>query len=146
MKNRYKLWIVLSLVIVFVAGVVCGVLIEDLFLENGKREERRERETHRFPTLETMAQKLKLTADQQEQIRQLFSDNEVRFKNLRTEIHERLSVIRHQSINDIKSVLDEEQNIKFDAMIEEYMARREQEHDKREKQKRDSGQKRREDQ
>jgi len=131
MRNNYKIWITLSFIVVFVAGVVCGVLFEDRILEKGREKSRRERDSVHFPTLETMAGELELTSGQQEQIRQFFGNNEERFKNMRNEIHTRLSHIRTQLITDIKSVLDEGQNEKFDAMIEKYKAQRMREHDER---------------
>ena len=131
MKNNFKIWISLSFIVVFAAGAVCGVLFHGRVLEKGRDKLRRERDSVHFPSLETMAGELKLTSDQQEQIKQFFGSNEERFKNLRNEIHTQLSHIRTQLITDIKSVLDEGQNEKFDALVEKYMAQKIREHDER---------------
>ena len=131
MKNNYKIWIIFSLIIVFIAGIVCGILLEkQVFDKEGKGSSHRRRSTH-FPTLEMMAKELSLTSDQQDKIKELFSSNEERFRTLRSEVHKTLSDIRSQMITDIKSVLDDNQNKKFEAMIEKYKAQRRREHEER---------------
>jgi DNA anti-recombination protein RmuC len=130
MKNNYKLWIILSLIIVFVAGVVCGVLIDKNMLNKRKHDSRR-RSSTRFPTLEMMAEELALSAEQQKQIREIFHNNEERFKNLRKDMDTRLSEIRAQLLTEIKSVLTDEQKAKFEAMIEKYRSQRKKESEER---------------
>jgi hypothetical protein len=132
MKNNYKLWIIVSLIAVFVAGVVCGVLIDKNMLNKRKHDSRR-RSSTRFPTLEMMAEELALSAEQQTKIREIFNNNEVRFKNLREDMDMRLSEIRAQLLSDIKSVLLEEQKTKFEAMIEKYRSQRKKEYEERKK-------------
>jgi Spy/CpxP family protein refolding chaperone len=133
MKNNYKIWIILSLVIVFIAGGICGVLFEEYILgRKGWDSSGRQRPPH-FPTLEIMAEELNLTPTQQNTIKGLFNSNEERFRALRKEIHKSLSSIRSQMIADIKGVLTEAQNKKFEAMIEKYEARIRREHEERKK-------------
>ncbi|NQT80966.1 MAG: hypothetical protein HQ555_11320 [Candidatus Aminicenantes bacterium] len=131
MKNNYKFWIVCSLVIVFIAGVAGGILFEKNFME--KKQERRvkKRSPVRFPSLKIMAQELNLTSEQQEEIREIFKNNEERFKKLRTHMDERLSSIRTQLKSEIKNVLTEEQNAKFEAMIQKYISQKKKEEEKR---------------
>jgi hypothetical protein len=128
MKNNYKLWIILSLIAVFIAGVICGVLIDKNMLDRRKHDSRRRSSTH-FPTLEIMAEELTLSAEQQAQIREIFQNNEERFKNLRKEMDKSLKDIRSQLLIDIKSVLSDEQKSKFDAMIEKYRSQRKKEYE-----------------
>jgi len=123
MKNRYKLWIVLSLIIVFAAGVAGGFLLEKTLSDRSHRKDRKEKSV-RFPTLETMAEQLRLTIDQQEEIRIFFKLNEDEFHTLRKDMRERLSTMRVRLIDNIKSVLDQKQTEKFEAMIENYLALR----------------------
>jgi len=133
MKNHYKFWIVFSLIIVFAAGVSGGILLEKHFLHK-KLAKKTKRESYaRFPTLEIMAQELALTAGQQEQIREIFKNNEGRLKILRSQIHEQVSSIRSQLKNEINSVLTEEQCKKFEAMIEKYLTQRKKYQEKRKK-------------
>jgi hypothetical protein len=142
MKNNYKLWIILSLIVVFIAGVICGVLIDRNMLNKRKHDSRR-RSSTRFPTLEIMAEELALSAEQQAQIREIFHNNEDRFKSLRKDMDKSLKDIRSQLLLDIKSVLSEEQKSKFEAMIEKYRSQRKREYEERkrrqEKSKSDKG-------
>lgn len=133
MKNHYKLWIVFSLIIVFAAGVVGGILFEKNIINKKAVKTTRKRAPVRFPSLEMMAEELNLTEDQQEQIREIFNNNEERFKIMRNQIHERFSSIRSQLKSEIKSVLTEEQNLKFEAMIEKYLSQRKKEQEERKK-------------
>jgi Spy/CpxP family protein refolding chaperone len=130
MKNNYKLWILLSLIVVFIAGVISGVLIDQNILSKRKHDTQR-RSSTRFPTLEIMAKELALSTEQQEQIREIFDNNEERFKGLRSDMHKSLSDIRTQLITDIKSVLINEQKAKFEAMIEKYRSQRKREYEAR---------------
>jgi len=130
MKNNYKLWIILSLIVVFIAGVICGVLIDKDILDKRKHDSRR-RSSTRFPTIEMMAEELALNAEQQAQIREIFQNNEERFKNLRKDMDKSLKEIRSQLLTDIKSVLSDEQKAKFEAMIEKYRSQRKHEYEER---------------
>lgn len=130
MKNNYKIWIILSLIAVFIAGVLCGVLIDKNLLDK-RRHDTHRRSSTRFPTLEMMAEELSLSAEQQAQVREIFNNNEERFKGLRKDMDTRLREIRAQLLTEIKSVLSEEQKTKFDAMIERYRAQRKKEYEER---------------
>jgi len=129
MKNNYKIWIIFSLVIVFIAGIVCGVLFEKHVIDRESKGSRGRRGSVHFPTLETMAKELSLSTGQQDKIKELFSSNEERFRALRSEVHTSLLDIRTQMISDIESVLDGDQNKKFKAMIEKYKEQRKREHE-----------------
>ena len=133
MKNNYKIWIILSLVIVFIAGGVCGVLFQEHILDKKGRDSRGRRGSPHFPTLEIMAKELNLTSGQQDQIKELFNSNEEHFRALRKEIHKNLATIRSQMIADIKNVLKEDQKAKFEAMIKRYEDRIRREHEERKK-------------
>lgn len=136
MKNNYKFWTVLSLLFVFAAGAVSGILIDKHILIK-KQQARAERLNHQkrpappFPILDLMAEELGLTAEQQEQLREIFKNNEERFKALRKEQTDSLKNIRSQLNKEIKSVLTEEQQVKYEAMIERYRSQREREAQKR---------------
>lgn len=133
MKNHYKFWIVFSLIIVFAAGVIGGILFEQNILDKKTKKITRKRAPVRFPSIEMMAEELNLTEDQQKQIREVFNNNEERFKIMRSQIYERFSSIRSQLKSEIKNVLTEEQNIKFEAMIEKYLSQRKKEQEERKK-------------
>ena len=132
MKNNYKFWTVLSLIFVFAAGVVSGVLLDKHVLikkQTGRteRSDYQKRPAPRYPALDLMAEELGLTTEQREQLREIFKNNEERFKTLRKEQTESLRNIRSQLNTEIKSVLTEEQQVKYEAMIERYHSQRKRE-------------------
>lgn len=133
MKNSYKLWIVLSLIVVFAAGVIAGVLFDNYIIDKKPRRSERPRSSVRFPTLEMMAEELSLTQEQQEKFREIFRNNEERLKNYRSEIHERYASLRAQLKEEIDSVLTEEQRNKFQAMIDKYLSERKKQMEERDR-------------
>ena len=131
MKNHTKFWIVFSLIAVFAAGFMGGILFEKHLIDKKVEKRTKRRSSVRFPSLEIMAKDLSLTPEQEEQIREIFKNNEERFKNLRKNINERLSDMRSQLKNEIKNVLTDEQVVKFEAMIQKYISQRKKEADRR---------------
>jgi len=131
MKNGNKFWIVLSFLVVFAAGVTAGILFENNYLDKkpGRNEERRK--PVRFPTLDMMAEELGLTQQQQEQLREIFKNNEERLKAYRSEIHHHYGVLRAQLKEEMDSVFTDEQQKKFEAMIEKYLSERKKEMEER---------------
>jgi len=121
MRNKIKLWITLSLVLAFAAGVVGGFYVERYWFQK-KMRDRGARPGH-FPSIEKMAGELGLTAEQQALIKDIFQKNEVRFKDLDGDIRQRLQAIREQLKNEIDSVLTPEQKKKMEDMIERYRTR-----------------------
>ena len=139
MKNHYKLWTIISLIIVFSAGLISGVLLDKhIFNKKHKsqyeRTDRKRTGSTRYPTLDRWTQELGLTAEQKEKIQEIFKNNEERFKTLRKDMNESLREIRVQLNNEIKSVLTEEQQVKYEAMINNYHSQRKRETGKRKKQ------------
>jgi phosphosulfolactate synthase (CoM biosynthesis protein A) len=133
MKNYNKFWIVFSLIVVFAAGFIGGILFEKHLIDQKVEKRVKRKSSVRFPSLEMMAQELSLTPEQEKQIREIFKNNEERFKKLRKNIDDRLSSIRSQLKNEIKNVLTDEQVLKFEAMIEKYISQRKKEVAKRKK-------------
>jgi hypothetical protein len=127
MKNGNKFWIVLSFVIVFAAGVTAGILFENNFLDKKPRRNEERRSSVRFPTLDMMAEELGLTAEQQEQLRDIFKNNEERLKAYRNEIHDHYRDLRAQLKQEMDNVFSAEQKAKFEAMIEKYLSERKKE-------------------
>ncbi len=133
MKNSYKFWIVLSLIVVFAAGVIAGVLFENYILDKKPRRSERQRSSVRFPTIEMIAEELSLTEEQQEKFRETFRNNEERLKNYRNEIHEQYAALRAQLKEEIDSILSEEQRVKFQAMIDKYLSERKKQMEERDR-------------
>jgi len=103
MKNHYKSWIVFSLIVVFIAGVLSGILLEQHLIQKRvkKKTERKtdRRSSVRFPSLEMMAEELGLTSEQQEQIREIFRNNEEKMKELNSSFRQQYSSMRSQLRN-----------------------------------------------
>ena len=139
MNNHYKLWTIVSLIVVFAAGLVSGILL-DKHIFNKKPTRKIERTDFkrtgppRYPTLDQWTQELGLTPEQKEKLQEIFKNNEERFKTLRKDMDKNLRDIRTQLTKEIKSVLTEEQKAKYEAMIEKYRSMRKRESDKRKKQ------------
>ena len=124
MKYNYKFWIILSLVIVFLTGLMGGILFERHIIDKKPTKRTRRASPIRFPSLEMMAQELNLTSDQQEQIREIFKNNEGKIKKLRKDINQHFLSMRTQLRSEIIDVLSEEQKLKFEAMIKKYISQR----------------------
>ncbi len=136
MKNHYKFWIVLSFLVVFAAGIFSGVIIEKQFLSKNpentfRKSPRKEIQRIHFPTLDDMAKDLELTSQQQEKIQEIFDNNEERLKILSHEVHKQFISMREQFMQEIKSVLDQDQTVRFEAMIEKYLSQRKEQIERR---------------
>ncbi len=136
MNSRIKIWIILSFIMVFLVGILGGILVEKQFLNKSFSPfppKDRGKDQPRFPTLESMSEELSLTAEQQEKIKEIFSQSEQRLQEFRKEIHSRLGSLRCQLNEEILAVLNEEQKVKFEAMIQRYLEQRKKEWDKKRK-------------
>ena len=131
MKNGNKFWIIISFIIVFAAGVAAGILFENKYLDKKPRRDAERRSSVRFPTLDMMAEELGLTAEQQEQLREIFKNNEERLKTYRSEIHDHYKTLRAQLKQEMDNVFSAEQKAKFEAMIEKYLSERKKEAESR---------------
>jgi Spy/CpxP family protein refolding chaperone len=126
MNNRYRLWIVLSLLVAFAAGVLGGIFAERIFF-HPRQHARAQRGPSHAPDLEEMARNLGLSPDQKESIRQIFESNDSRFKELYTDMHDRLSTLRTKIKNQIDAVLTPEQKQKMEAIITKHGEQRKKE-------------------
>jgi len=124
MKNSYKLWIVFSLIFVFAAGVVGGILLKDHVLEKRPTLRESRKPQHRFPTLDFLAEELGLSQEQQESIREIFRRNEERLRELRSRVREEFASLRSRLKQEMDAVFTEEQRTKFEAMVQKYISER----------------------
>jgi Spy/CpxP family protein refolding chaperone len=133
MMGKYKFWIVLSALVAFAAGLLGGIWSERYFFQKRRHAQvaRAQRDSVHFPSLEQMSKELKLSAEQQEQIRNIFERNDVKLKELRSDMHGRLTKIRAELKSEIDGVLTAEQRKKFDEMIQNYILQRKEEYEKR---------------
>ncbi len=136
MIGKYKILIIITLIGVFGLGVVGGYFGER-YLRHVRADQRRDNRPH-FPSLKVMAQELGLSDEQQDRIREVFRQNEDRFKGLRGLMRAKLDEIRAQLKSEIEAVLTTEQRQKFEAMIDKYLRERRAEMEKRQEPGRDS--------
>lgn len=132
MKNNYKFWIVFSLFVVFMAGAVGGILLDRHVIDKKSKTSERSSSV-RFPSVKMMAQELSLTEEQQKQIKEVFKANDKKLKDLRSQLNKQFHEIRRQLLVEIKTILNDDQKEKFDAMIEDYISGRRKESKQRSK-------------
>jgi hypothetical protein len=129
--KKPKFWIVLSLVLVFGAGVVAGVFGDRLWIV--KKPPAHRGDQGRFPSHERWARELGLSTEQQGKINGIFKNNDERIKELRTGFYKNLGDIRGQLKQEIDTVLSPDQKQKMEAMIQKYMEQRRKDSDKRDR-------------
>jgi Spy/CpxP family protein refolding chaperone len=122
MIKKYKLWVALTLIVVFGLGAAAGVFGERYLMHKRPRGPVHERTP--FPLLEPVAKALALTAEQQDKLREIFKRSDERMKELDGEIHVRLREVRAQLKSEVDSVLTPEQRAKLEDMIQKERAKR----------------------
>jgi len=122
MIKKYKLWVALTLIVVFGLGAAAGVFGERYLMH--KRDRRSAPDRTPFPLLEPVAKALGLTAEQQGKLREVFKRSDERMKELDTQLHLRLREVRAQLKSEVAAVLTPEQNAKLDDMIQKERAKR----------------------
>jgi Spy/CpxP family protein refolding chaperone len=127
--KKSRLWIVLSLILVFTAGLAAGVFAERLWF--GKHPGGRPSGRDHVPSHDRWAKDLGLTEDQQAKIQEIFKKNEARMDELRVDYFKHLGVIRDELRKEIDPILTPEQRQKQDEMIKQARERYRREMDRR---------------
>jgi Spy/CpxP family protein refolding chaperone len=122
MIKKYKLWVVLTLIVVFGLGAAAGVFGERYLMHKRPRGPVHERTP--FPLLDPVAKALQLTPEQQDKLREIFKRSDERMKELDAQIHGRLREVRAQLKSEVDSVLTPEQRAKLEDMIQKERAKR----------------------
>jgi Spy/CpxP family protein refolding chaperone len=130
MNSKTRLWIILSLLVAFAAGVLGGIFAERIFIHPRHHTQAQRGPSHP-PDMEEMARSLGLSPDQKERIKQIFASNDGKFKELYTEMHDRLSALRSEIKSQIDAVLTPEQKEKMEAIIAKHGEERKKESEKR---------------
>jgi len=123
MIKRYKLWIVLTLLVVFGLGAAAGYFGERYYLMH-RWDRRQAPDRTPFPLLEPVAKALKLTAEQQTKIREIFKKSDERMEELQSQIHGRLREVRALLKSEVDGVLTPEQVRQLEDMIQKERAKR----------------------
>jgi Spy/CpxP family protein refolding chaperone len=135
MIKKYKIWVALTLLVVFALGAAAGVFGERYLMH--KRYRRPAQPRTPFLLLEPVAKALALTAEQQDKLREIFKRSDERMKELDSEIHARLREVRAQLKSEVESVLTPEQRAKLEELIKKEMSKRESRRDADETQRSD---------
>ncbi len=125
-RMRIVLWLVI--VVVFALGCVTGASLDSLYRSRAGGPRGEIRGPHgpdQF--IENMRHDLNLNDQQSQQIRAILDDTRNQYRSLRTEVRPRYDVIRQQARSRIRAVLSPEQQQRFDAMIAERDAKRDEE-------------------
>lgn len=118
-RMRVILWLVI--VGVFVLGCVTGASLDGLYRSRAGGI-RGQHGPDQF--LQSMQRDLGLNDQQSQQIRVILDDTRNQYRSLRTEVRPRYDAIRQQARSHIRAVLSPEQQKRFDAMIAERDAKR----------------------
>src|SRR5437870_13215976 len=121
-RTRLKIWLVL--VAVFVLGSVTGAALTGLYRSraSGDRPEARERAMHeRF---EKMRRELSLTDQQTAAVRTILDETRNEYRALKTELRPRFEEPRQKARARIRALLTPEQQQKFDGMLAQQDAQR----------------------
>ena len=120
--TRLKVWLVL--LVVFVLGSVTGVALTGLYRSRAGGDAR-ERTMHEH--FEKMRQELNLTDQQTTQVRAILDETRNEYRALRRELKPRFEEPRQKARARIRALLTPEQQQKFDAMVTQKDAQRNQE-------------------
>jgi protein CpxP len=122
-QARTKLIMWLVLVAVFVLGSVTGAALTGLIRSRVSGTESRDKAMHeRF---EKMRTELNLTDQQTTAVRAIIEDTRNEYRALKTELRPRFEEPRQKARTKIRALLTPEQQQKFDAMVAQHDAQRE---------------------
>ena len=121
MLKKYKLWVVLTLVVVFGLGAAAGIFGERYLMHRPDRRPAQPRTP--FVLLDPVVKALGLTPEQQTSIREIFKRSDERMKALDTEIHNRLREMRAQLKSEVDGILTPDQRLKLEDMIQKERAK-----------------------
>lgn len=124
MTGRFRLWLILSFLLIFIVGGFVGFLSERFIIH---RSFQTRREAPSFPSFEKWAQDLNLSEEQQKAIKEIFRRSDEKMRELRVRYHNDLGAIREEIRREIDNVLTREQRDKLQAMIQEHRQKREKE-------------------
>jgi Spy/CpxP family protein refolding chaperone len=135
--KQSRLWVVISLVLVFAAGAAAGIFAQRC-LFNPKPVQRVQ--SNRGPSPAEWEKTLGLSEEQKTQIHEIFKKSDVRIEELRSDFYKseyykeyskRVGEIRAQLRKDINAVLTPEQKAKQDEMEKKFREARKKEADRR---------------
>ena len=124
MQGHTKLKIWLVLLVVFVLGGVTGAALGGLYRSRASSERPEKAMHERF---ERMRSELNLTDEQTKAVSNILDETRNEYRALHTELKPRFDEPRQKARTRIRALLSAEQQQKFDAMVAQRDAKREEE-------------------
>src|SRR5438477_9620105 len=122
MQGHTKLKIWLVLLVVFVLGGVTGAALGGLYRSRASGE-RPEKVMHEH--FEKMRRELNLTDEQTKSVSAILDDTRNEYRSLRAELRPRFEEPRQKARTKIRALLTPDQHQKFDALVAQQDAQRE---------------------
>lgn len=119
---RWKTWLVL--VVVFVLGTVTGVGISGVYRSKANASFRESREREHKAMFERIRNDLNLNTEQSTEMQKVLDETAAEFRTLRSELRPRYEELRLKARARMRAILAAEQQQKFDALMSEMDARR----------------------
>ncbi|HVS21110.1 MAG TPA: periplasmic heavy metal sensor [Pyrinomonadaceae bacterium] len=124
-RTRLKMWLVL--VAVFVLGSVTGAALTGLYRSRASGDRPEARDKAMKEHFESMRRDLNLTDEQTTAVRAILDETQAEYRALRTELRPRFEEPRQKARARIRALLTPEQQKKFDAMVAQRDAQRDDE-------------------
>ena len=124
-RTRLKIWLVL--VVVFLLGGVTGAALTGLYRSRASADRSESRERAMNERFEKLRQELKLDDQQTTAVRAILDETRNEYRNLRTELRPRFEEPRLKARARIRTLLNAEQQQKFDAIVAQQDAQHNQE-------------------
>ena len=121
-NNRLKTWLVL--VAVFGLGAVTGVGLSGVYRSKVNASFRESRVRDRQAMFEKIRNDLNLNTEQSEEMQKVLDETAAEFRTLRSELRPRYEELRLKARGRMRAVLAPEQQQKFDSLMAEIDARR----------------------
>ena len=121
-NSRLKTWLVL--VAVFLLGAVTGVGISGVYRSKANASFREARTRDRHAMFERIRNDLNLNAEQSKEMQKVLDETAGEFRTLRGELRPRYEELRRKARGRMRSLLTAEQQQKFDSLMAEIDARR----------------------
>ena len=120
--TRLKVWLVL--VVVFVLGSITGAALTGLYRSRAGADRPEKAMHERF---DKMRRELNLTDEQTKSVSAILDDTRNEYRSLRAELRPRFEEPRQKARTKIRALLTPEQQQKFDALVAQQDAQRENE-------------------
>lgn len=122
LNSRLKMWLVL--ISVFVLGAVTGVGLSGVYRSKVNASFRESRAHERHALFEKIRNDLNLNAEQSKEMQKVLDETAGEFRTLRSELRPRYEELRLKARGRMRAVLTADQQQKFDALMAEIDARR----------------------